>query len=192
MKQYVQFNQETGDILGIGPTQEGNSIEIETNLANSLKTGEKRIDEFKVLLDKDRKRYTLQEIRKDEALKEKFIEEQSAANVIFQLPESNDLTDGVNLIQNVQQGEWTVKIKGRTKKLIEGLTQGNKELKQLFYITDKDNPNILHDTLVVDLNKVIEDDGAKIINFDKDTAKLNISVFCRNLYNEYNHVRTNG
>ena len=42
MKQYVEFNQETGNIISIGPSQEGNCIEIEDNLATSLKTGEKK------------------------------------------------------------------------------------------------------------------------------------------------------
>ena len=108
------------------------------------------------------------------------------------MSETYKLADGVNIIQDVAKGEWSVKITGQTKTLIEGLTTTNKELKQLFYVTDKNNPNILHDTLVVDLNKVIEDDGTKLINFDKQSAKLNISVFCRNLYNEYNHVIENG
>jgi hypothetical protein len=192
MKQYVEFNQETGNIISIGPSQEGNCIEIEDNLATSLKTGEKKIDDFKVLLNKENKKYTLREIRKDEELSKKFIEEQPASNVIHQLSETYKLADGVNIIQDIAKGEWSVKITGQTKTLIEGLTKTNKELKQLFYVTDKNNPNILHDTLVVDLNKVIEDDGTKLINFDKQSAKLNISVFCRNLYNEYNHVIENG
>ena len=32
----------------------------------------------------------------------------------------------------------------------------------------------------------------EIKTFDKQSVKLNISVFCRNTYNEYTHVRENG
>ena len=164
-------------------------------LKNALKI-HKLLNKFKQIckhvINKENKKYTLREIRKDEELSKKFIEEQPASNVIHQLSETYKLADGVNIIQDVAKGEWSVKITGQTKTLIEGLTKTNKELKQLFYVTDKNNPNILHDTLVVDLNKVIEDDGTKLINFDKQSAKLNISVFCRNLYNEYNHVIENG
>ena len=76
--------------------------------------------------------------------------------------------------------------------MIFNFTDNNKNLHQLFYVTANNNPNILHDTLSIDLNKLVDEGKYEIKTFDKQSAKLNISVYCRNLYNDYNHVRQNG
>jgi len=76
--------------------------------------------------------------------------------------------------------------------IIKELADNNKNLHQLFYVTANNNPNILHDTLSIDLNKLVDEGKYEIKTFDKQSAKLNISVYCRNLYNDYNHVRQNG
>ena len=192
MKQYVGFNQETGDILRIGPSQEGTCIEVEYELATQIKTGERRADEFKVLLDDKTKKYVLQEIRKNDELTELVVDEPPATKTIYQLPMTQEIKNGINVIQDMDNGNWTITVTGDVKKLLEKMAVSNRGLKQLFYVTDKSNPNIIYDTLTVDLNQAIETGNMQLINFDKQTAQLNISVFCRNIYNDYYHVRTNG
>ena len=192
MKQYIQFNQETGEALTVGPTKEGNCIGIEETIANDLKAGMKQLNQFKVVLDEETKKYILSEIRLDTNLTKKYIIEPPASKYIFQLPVSSVKEDGINLIQNANKGVWAVSIQGETHKTIKELAETNKQLKQLFFVTEKNNPNILHDTLIVDLNKLVDEEEYEIKTFDKQSVKLNISVFCRNTYNEYTHVRENG
>jgi hypothetical protein len=192
MKQYVQFNQETGEPLAVGPNKEGSCIEIDNTIANEIKDGVKQLNQYKVILDEKTKTYVLSEIRLDSDLTEKYITEVPASKIIYQMPVSTKPQEGINLIQNVANGTWSASIQGETIKAIKELAENNKGLRQLFYVTAEDNPNILHDTLTVDLNKLVEEGEYELKTFDKQSVKLNISVYCRNVYNEYNHVRQNG
>jgi hypothetical protein len=192
MKQYVQFNQETGEPLAVGPNKEGSCIEIDNTIANEIKDGVKQLNQYKVILDEKTKTYVLSEIRLDSDLTEKYITEVPASKIIYQMPVSTKPQEGINLIQNVDNGTWSASIQGETIKAIKELAENNKGLRQLFYVTAEDNPNILHDTLTVDLNKLVEEGEYELKTFDKQSVKLNISVYCRNVYNEYNHVRQNG
>jgi len=192
MKQYVQFNQETGEPLAVGPNKEGSCIEIDNTIANEIKDGVKQLNQYKVILDEKTKTYVLSEIRLDSDLTEQYITEVPASKIIYQMPVSTKPQEGINLIQNVANGTWSASIQGDTIKAIEELAENNKGLRQLFYVTAEDNPNILHDTLTVDLNKLVEEGEYELKTFDKQSVKLNISVYCRNVYNEYNHVRQNG
>ena len=192
MKQYVQFNQETGEPLAVGPNKEGSCIEIDNTIANEIKDGVKQLNQYKVILDEKTKTYVLSEIRLDSNLTEKYITEVPASKIIYQMPVSTTPQEGINLIQNVANGTWSASIQGDTIKAIKELAENNKGLRQLFYVTAEDNPNILHDTLMVDLNKLVEEGEYELKTFDKQSVKLNISVYCRNVYNEYNHVRQNG
>ena len=192
MKQYIQFNQESGEPLAVGPNKEGSCIEIDNTIANEIKDGVKQLNQYKVILDEKTKTYVLSEIRLDSDLTEKYITEVPASKIIYQMPVSTKPQEGINLIQNVANGTWSASIQGDTIKAIEELAENNKGLRQLFYVTAEDNPNILHDTLTVDLNKLVEEGEYELKTFDKQSVKLNISVYCRNVYNEYNHVRQNG
>ena len=192
MKQYVQFNQETGEPLAVGPNKEGSCIEIDNTIANEIKDGVKQLNQYKVILDEKTKTYVLSEIRLDSDLTEQYITEVPASKIIYQMPVSTKPQEGMNLIQNVDNGTWSASIQGETIKAIKELAENNKGLRQLFYVTAEDNPNILHDTLTVDLNKLVEEGEYELKTFDKQSVKLNISVYCRNVYNEYNHVRQNG
>ena len=192
MKQYVQFNQETGEPLAVGPNKEGSCIEIDNTIANEIKDGVKQLNQYKVILDEKTKTYVLSEIRLDSNITEKYITEVPASKIIYQMPVSTKPQEGMNLIQNVDNGTWSASIQGETIKAIKELAENNKGLRQLFYVTAEDNPNILHDTLTVDLNKLVEEGEYELKTFDKQSVKLNISVYCRNVYNEYNHVRQNG
>ena len=192
MKQYVQFNQETGEPLAVGPNKEGSCIEIDNTIANEIKDGVKQLNQYKVILDEKTKTYVLSEIRLDSNLTEKYITEVPASKIIYQMPVSTKPQEGINLIQNVANGTWSASIQGETIKAIKELAENNKGLRQLFYVTAEDNPNILHDTLTVDLNKLVEEGEYELKTFDKQSVKIKISVYCRNVYNEYNHVRQNG
>ena len=192
MKQYIQFNQETGEPLAVGPNKEGSCIEIDNTIANEIKDGVKQLNQYKVILDEKTKTYVLSEIRLDSDLTEQYITEVPASKIIYQMPVSTKPQEGINLIQNVDNGTWSASIQGETIKAIKELAENNKGLRQLFYVTAEDNPNILHDTLTVDLNKLVEEGEYELKTFDKQSVKLNISVYCRNVYNEYNHVRQNG
>lgn len=192
MKQYIQFNQESGEPLAVGPNKEGSCIEIDNTIANEIKDGVKQLNQYKVILDEKTKTYVLSEIRLDSDLTEKYITEVPASKIIYQMPVSTKPQEGINLIQNVANGTWSASIQGDTIKAIKELAENNKGLRQLFYVTAEDNPNILHDTLTVDLNKLVEEGEYELKTFDKQSVKLNISVYCRNVYNEYNHVRQNG
>lgn len=192
MKQYLKFNQETGDPMGLGPSKEGTCIEIEGTTATAIKDGFKQMNQFKVVLDDATKKYVLVEIRSDANLTKEFIVEPPASTSIFQLPTTTTEQNGINLIQNINNGTWTATINGDTMGTIKELADNNKNLYQLFYVTAYNNPNILHDTLSVDINKLVDEGKHEIKTFDKQSVKLNISVYCRNLYNDYNHVRQNG
>ena len=85
MKQYVQFNQETGEPLAVGPNKEGSCIEIDNTIANEIKDGVKQLNQYKVILDEKTKTYVLSEIRLDSNLTEKYITEVPASKIIYQI-----------------------------------------------------------------------------------------------------------
>ena len=79
--------------------------------------------------------------------------------------------------------KWKLVVQGDILDALK--TISNKNLYQMFYVTEKDNPNILHNELKIDLlNEKCEIEGV-------EPANLNISVFCKKIYNNYYHVREN-
>ena len=62
MQQYLEFNAETGNPIAVGPSKQKTSIEINDILADEIKSGSKRLEEFKVLYDEKLKKYVINEI----------------------------------------------------------------------------------------------------------------------------------
>ena len=181
MKQYLQFKPESGVPVSVGPTQEGTCIEIDDILSNEIKNATKNLNQFLVVYDDKLKKYVINEIGFGNL--EESVNETPASHTIYQIPVVEKVQDGINLVQDMKNRKWKLVVQGD---IIDALkTISNKNLYQMLYVTEKDNPNILHNELKIDLLKEkCEIEGV-------EPANLNISVFCKKIYNNYYHVREN-
>ena len=181
MKQYLQFKPESGVPASVGPTQEGTCIEIDDTLSNEIKNGTKSLNQFLVVYDDKLKKYVINEIGFGNL--EESVNETPASHTIYQIPVVEKVQDGINLVQDIKRRKWKLVVQGDILDALK--TISNKNLYQMFYVTGKDNPNLLHNELKIDLLKEqyeIE---------DVESVNLNISVFCKKIYNDYYHVREN-
>ena len=183
MQQYLEFNAENGTPIAVGPSKQKTSIEINDMLAGEIKSGSKRLDEFKVLFDEKLKKYIIHEIGIGDLTENN--NETPASHIIYQIPVVDEIKDGKNIVQDVKNNNWTLLLQGDIIKTLNSISSN--ALWQMFYITHKDNPNILHNQFKLDLLKIKCD-----IEFTgNDVDPLNISVFCKRIYNNYYHVRKN-
>ncbi len=183
MQQYLEFNAETGNPIAVGPSKQKTSIEINDILADEIKSGSKRLEEFKVLYDEKLKKYVINEI--GIGMLEEEINETPASHIIYQVPVVDQIKDGINIVQDTKNNKWKLVVQGDIVDTLNAISSN--ALWQMFYITNKDNPNILHNQFKVDLLQ----GRCDIKNIEEGINELNISVFCKRIYNNYYHVKEN-
>ena len=183
MQQYLEFNAETGNPIAVGPSKQKTSIEINDILADEIKSGSKRLEEYKVLYDEKLKKYVINEI--GIGMLEEEINETPASHIIYQVPVVDQIKDGINIVQDTKNNKWKLVVQGDIVDTLNAISSN--ALWQMFYITNKDDPNILHNQFKVDLLQ----GKCDIENIDEGINELNISVFCKRIYNNYYNVKEN-
>ena len=88
-------------------------------------------------------------------------------------------------MQDTKNNKWKLVVQGDIVDTLNAISSN--ALWQMFYITNKDDPNILHNQFKVDLLQ----GKCDIENIDEGINELNISVFCKRIYNNYYHVKEN-
>jgi hypothetical protein len=181
-KRYVYFN-DNGDITSIGSFDEdiGNYIEVELSQVEDLLSGKKQTQNYNVIFDAVEKKYVLAE---------KKIDNYDAFDIneyLYKIPIKNTINPDLKIIQDNASKKWIVSLK---KELRQYLEEQNliHSAPLVLSITEYNNPNILHQLIVIDfellvLNEIVETSFADRLFNDKN----NFSIYTKKKLQNYQH-----
>tara|TARA_B100001057_G_scaffold436947_1_gene468417 strand:+ start:2967 stop:3509 length:543 start_codon:yes stop_codon:yes gene_type:complete len=144
VKQYVSFNQKTGEILSIGPSfEEGtNYIAVSEKEVEPIKTLKEKMSDYLVVYNRKRKEFKLKKVT--------VLEETSQYQ---KLPKVSSKMD-YDILLNIDKNTKTCYI-DTSDELIDVMKKTNIDVnkKITFSFTKKDDPHILYDMVSFDLTE---------------------------------------
>lgn len=184
---YLNFRDETGDIWKLTNELDTSTpyIEIDRETMIDFAKERKKMDDYVVVPSSDK---TLQyEIK----FKHKDLSEFDVDKSIHKLP----IVDTVNtnnaflIKQNLKTATWTISLTEELRNLLSS-TLYYKDKNQVIYITQKDNPAVLLDTLDIKMYNVLYTDAFEMDIQDKEVAKdPNVSLYCGKVFENYFHIQ---
>lgn len=181
---YVNFEEETGKILGISPKQNRtSSIPVSLSAVQPLLDGVEPKRNYRVGYNAK---------TKELELKHQFIASFDGSDVndfIYEIPETSVKDSDIVIEQNIPETCWKVKIGSKLKK---NLRTKKIRLNQTlnFAVTKKHDPNILYKTLSVDFSAAMTDNYAVLpfsMPFERTDAA--ISIFTARTFDSYIFTR---
>lgn len=189
---YVYYDGDTGIINSISNSkQDLPFVLVQYEKVKNILEGKDFIENYKIIFSPDDKDFVF--VRKED--EEEIL--QSINEVIFQLPAIvqtenptvHDPLNDITLIQDFTDTCWKILINGG---LASSLRKRNLYFDKHFdfYLTDYNDPNILHKTLSVPVKELI-DNFFVILPFDNfEYSGKRISIFTRKLFTKYQHIKT--
>jgi hypothetical protein len=181
---YVNFEEETGKILGISPKQNRtSSIPVSLSAVQPLLDGVEPKRNYRV-------EYNAK--TKELELKHQFIASFDGSNVndfIYEIPETGVKDPDIVIEQNISETCWKVKIGSKLKKNLQSKKiRLNQTLN--FTVTKRHDPNILYKTLSVDFSSIMTDNYSVLpfsMRFEEDNTA--VSVFTARTFDSYLFIR---
>ena len=187
MEFYLNFKEDTGEIWKATNELDDSTpyIQVDVETYRLFTSEQRRLSDYVIIPSTDKKsKWEIQFRHKD---LNDFDVDKSIHHI--EKSDSLDTQDAVfGVIQNAKAGTWKISL---TDDLKERLTSTlyYKDKTQLMYVTKKDNPNILLDTLVIKLYNVIYDTDYLVENINSEVAKMeNVSIYCGKVFDRYQHV----
>lgn len=190
---HVYYDADTGIIKSISNGQEGNMpfVLVHFDQVKDILEGKDFIENYKIIFSPDDKDFVF--VRKED--EEEIL--QSINDVIFQIPSLvntsypviHDPLNDITIIQDYTDTCWKVYINGG---LAHSLQSKNLYFDKSFdfYITDYNDPNILHKTMSIPVKDLLENFYA-VFPFDElEYKEQRISIFTRKLFTKYQHIKT--
>lgn len=183
---YLNFKEDTGEIWKVTNELDVSSPYIEVDKSTMIDFAEerKKMRDYIVVPSSDEK------VRYEIKFKHKDLSEFDVDKSIHQLPKV-DKVESVNafsIIQNIKNGTWTISLTQELRDLLTS-TLYYKDKNQVIYITKKNDPNILLDTLDIVLYNVLYTDSYQMPNVDVSVAKSkDVSLYCGKVFENYYHI----
>ena len=180
---YLNFEEDTGHIWKATNECDDSTpyIEVDAETCSQFTTGEKDMNDYIIIPSLTDKKFEIK-------FKHRDLTEFDVDKSIHRIEISNT-DDHKNAFMIIQEnGYWTIKL---SKHMQETLTSTAyyKDKTQLIYVTKKNDPNILLDTMTIKLYNVLYNDEYRLENQDVNVAKSNdVSLFCGKVFEEYKHV----
>lgn len=179
-QKFVSFNK-TGEITAIGNTKpnEGDYIVTDYTNISKLLSGEESTLLYEVIFDTRTKIYKLTKKVEEKENSYDFNED------FYEFNYKKELFD-IRISQNNTIEEWEVSV---DETLAEALLEKSmyKETKVFFSITDKTNPFILHQLIVIDFNTLLTERKIKE-SFNKNiTTSKNYSIYTKKMFENYSY-----
>lgn len=184
---YINFKEDTGEIWKLTNELDISTpyVEIDRQTMLDFADGRKRMDDYIVVPSSDK------DLKYEIKFKHKDLSEFDVDKSIHHLPkvEKYETNNAFVITQNLSQGTWIISL---TKELRDLLTSTlyYKDKNQLIYVTKKDNPNILLDTLDIKMYNVLYTDKFEMEVQNKDIAKrADVSLYCGKVFENYFHIQ---
>lgn len=182
---FVKFNEETGEITGIGPKldPDSNSIEVELEKVLPIIEGKESRRNYRVQYDPKNRELAFVNVT------EQTFNSSDVNDFIYEIPDYDINDADITVEQNIPETCWKIKLGQQLKNSLK-----QKKLKLnttlAFSVTAKHDPNVLYRTLFVDFSKVAFDNYV-ILDFTMpfETQYLPVSVFTMRKFDSYQFVR---
>lgn len=187
MSFYINFDTETGTILKFTNEIDNTSLYIETDKDTYVDfvTNKKNVDDYLILPSSSQNQvYEL-------VAKHRDLLNFDVDKSIHQLTKTNniDFKNGFIITQNTNTKTWHASFTNQLKEFLNK-TSYYKDKTQYLYVTTHNDPNILLDSLVVPLWKILYNKDYEIENTDKTIAgKKDVSVYCGKVFDNYAHIQ---
>ena len=181
---YVQFEKDSGKIIRIGPSKDGdNTIEVPLSMVNNLIEGKEKFKDYKV--EYNSKTKTLELI----SIHEHILDQLTVNEFIYEIPVSDIKEPDITVIQDIPNTCWKIQIGKELKHNIrsKGVTLNSN---MLFSITAKGDPNVLYKTLSVHFGTVVNDNYfIAPFNMPFETTEEPISIYTPRRFDTYQFKR---
>jgi|TARA_A200000113_G_C8811489_1_gene337374 hypothetical protein len=178
---YINFDQKTGTIKSFTNVEPDSSfIEVDSDTYKDFIDGKKLMQDYIVIPSTKDKVFEL--VGKNKDLME-FDVDQSIHKLVDKKPNSKNY---VEIVQDIKQKVWEVTISNTLKTFLSS-SNFYKDKMQYVYITEKNNPNILIDTLSIPISELLQTGTYKIKN--NIASNKNTSLYCIKVFDAYYHRR---
>ena len=102
---------------------------------------------------------------------------------------SVDTNNAFVITQNLESATWTISLTHELRELLSSTTY-YKDKNQYVYITQKDNPTVLLDTLDIKMYNVLYSESFNMTEQNKEVAQNpNVSLYCGKVFENYLHIQ---
>jgi hypothetical protein len=184
-KWYFSFNKDTGQVLNCSVTKKGNSVEISESLGHDIAIGLKNLSQYVVILQDGK--YIVKSKTEMDGIEYEISSPKKAENRNVYKIDSNNIDDKISFKLDMKNKQWNIKINDNLGQEIENTLDMSKNIILNFYVTKKDDANILDYVLPVSLNNLIKQ---KTLTMEHKSNNIP-SLYCRKLY-DYSYEVVNG
>jgi hypothetical protein len=183
---YLNFKELTGEIWKVTNELDMSTPYIEVDRTTMIEFSEehKKMRDYIIVPSSDKKaKYEIK-------FKHKDLSEFDVDTSIHQLPKVATIenSSAFSIIQNTKTGSWTIALTQELRELLTS-TLYYKDKNQIIYITKKNDPNILLDTLDIVLYNVLYTDSYVMPGVDLSVAKnKDVSLYCGKVFENYYHI----
>lgn len=182
MEMLVYFDSDTGRIVAI--TNELRSddeyavITVDFKLVENLLIGSEIFDQYRVLLNETSKEYQLEKVNS--------VDLRSLTDSVFKIPlVKKPANTDLIVVQDRQNEKWIIKLNEAVYQSLLATQISNLDKPTNLYITDLNDPNVLHDTLTFSISQF---NNSRQIEFDLFDITLPVSIYCRKYFTSYAHI----
>tara|TARA_B110000503_G_scaffold142949_1_gene241779 strand:- start:9500 stop:10084 length:585 start_codon:yes stop_codon:yes gene_type:complete len=183
---YLNFKELTGEIWKITNELDISTPYIEVDKTTMVEFAEehKKMRDYIVVPSSDKTaKYEIK-------FKHKDLSEFDVDSSIHQLSKvvAAENSSAFSIIQNIKNGTWTISLTEELRELLTS-TLYYKDKNQVIYITKKNDPNILLDTLDIMLYNVLYTDYYVMPGVNSVVAKnKDVSLYCGKVFENYYHI----
>lgn len=184
---YLNFKDETGEIwkltneLDISTPYIEISRETMLDFANEVK----KMDDYMVIPSSDKT------LKYEIVLKHKDLNLFDVDKSVHHLPKvtSVDTNNAFIIKQNLESASWTISLTSELRELLSS-TMYYKDKNQYIYVTQKDNPTVLLDTLDIKMYNVLYSESFNMTEQNKEVAQNpDVSLYCGKVFENYLHIQ---
>ena len=184
---YLNFRDDTGQIWKLTNELDTSTPYIEIDRATMIEFAEeqKKMDDYIVVPSSDKT------LKYEIKFKHKDLSEFDVDKSVHHLPKVTDVdTNNAFIIkQNLKTATWTISLTEELRELLSS-TLYYKDKNQIIFVTKKDNPSVLLDTLDIKMYNVLYTESFEMSNQDKTVAQnANVSLYCGKVFENYYHIQ---
>ena len=180
---YLNFKEETGELWKATNEVDHSTpfIEVDKETYAEFTTGVKNMNDYIIVPSVTDKKFEIK-------FKHRDLNEFDVDKSIHRIPVS-DTEATENAFMVIQKdGVWKIKLTEDMKETLTSTTY-YKDKTQLIYVTKKNDPNILLDTMIIKLYNVLYSDEYELEEQNTTVANdTDVSLFCGKVFENYLHV----
>lgn len=186
-KFYINFKEATGEIWKVTNELDVSTpyIEVDRQTMKDFAEQHKKMSDYVVVPSSD------ENLKYEIKFKHRDLLEFDVDKSVHHLPKvvAYDTNNAFVIRQNLKEGIWTIQLTEKLRSLLTS-TLYYKDKNQIVYVTQKDNPNVLLDTLDIKMYNVLYADSYQLESQNVMVAQNpDVSLYCGKVFDNYFHIQ---